>query len=446
MKQILKLLLLLSLTFIITQCSLFEDDLDDPGNPSTHLVGDTLWIHEIAGKDSLFIGKSMALGTDGAVYYSVAGGTVFWTAARIRALNPESGELLWESQKLDHVDISSQIMVGDNGTIYVLGFYKLYALDTGSGSTLWTWEVPDELPSPDDPQINVYTKGQLGYLALADDGTILTATVGSGSYRRAVFGISPQGAKVYHNLKATGWGVETGIYIGKNNTAYYYANEISPNLRGRRLVALDTKTGSIKWTTPIENSCGSSNNIAIQDNGNLLCAIGNGRDNYDYKYHIVDGNNGSIIWTSSANSTCFSKFIAPDGSFYRDKGAFQIDFNTGTEKIVVDVPLFNQTIIGAINSNNRIVVAFSDVDGQRKLGVFYPDGLIDFETTVAMAGLEGINLLISDEKVVFGIINDFSTSRIPSRICAIQSNARLASSGWPRRNHDNRNTSNINKF
>jgi len=77
------------------------------------------------------------------------------------------------------------------------------------------------------------------------------------------------------------------------------------------------------------------------------------------------------------------------------------------------------------------------------LGIFDYDGTLDWE--VNMDGFTGHEILISDNKVIYGIINLHSTSYIPTKICAIQGDARLASSGWPRPAHDNRNTSNFSK-
>jgi outer membrane protein assembly factor BamB len=435
------------LLFSLQSCT--DDDVSDPGNtnnPPIGNVGDTLWIHEIEGKDSLIIDNSLAIGKDGAVYFSVSGGTLHWTAARIRALNPENGVLLWESERLDHIALSSQIVVGDDGTVYAIGFYTLYALDPISGATLWTWEVPNELPNPDNPSSNFYVKGQLAGMALTDEGNILTQTSGSGIYNRSIYCINPQGSMLYYNLNANGWGVESGISVGKNNTAYYYSRDINANNQGLNLVAIDTRDGSIRWTKEVFATGCSSNNIAVLDNGNLFCAFGESGTT-SLKYRVIDGTNGMTLWTgSSVASSCEAKLIGPSGNYYRDHGAHRINASSGSEELIINVPNSFLTRLSAINSNARLVTAFDDVDNQRKLGVFYSDGLIDFETSVPMSGLEGYNMVISDEKVIFGIVNETSGSRLPSKICAIQSNATLANSGWPRRYHDNRNTSNVNKF
>lgn len=52
------------------------------------------------------------------------------------ALNKENGTVKWHSPDFDHMDISSEIIVGDDGTIYVIGYYTLYAIDPSSGQFL----------------------------------------------------------------------------------------------------------------------------------------------------------------------------------------------------------------------------------------------------------------------------------------------------------------------
>ena len=65
------------------------------------------------------------------IYFGASGGTVFWKAARIYALNKENGKIKWKSEALDHIALGSQIVVGDDGTLYVIGYYNLYAIDPG---------------------------------------------------------------------------------------------------------------------------------------------------------------------------------------------------------------------------------------------------------------------------------------------------------------------------
>jgi outer membrane protein assembly factor BamB len=414
-------------------------DIFGPGpGPDT---GDTLWVHEVPGVDSLFLVNSLAVGHNGTLYCAVAGGTVRWTAARVRALDPDNGNMIWESERMDNIGLNSEIMIGDDGTVYAIGNHKLYAFDGSTGFTKWIWEVPQELPNPDNPSQNVYTYGSLAHLALTDDGNILTSTSGSGVYSRSIFLINPFGDKIYHNIKANGWAVETGFAIGKNNMAYYYSRNLTADLPGLRLVALNLATGGVAWTLPIDGSYSGDNNIAIMEDGNLL-AIFNHSSSPGSKAHIVDAQSGAILWTSSYEVTAGVKLIGPDGTFYEQVGPYKFSRN-GSRTLATNFTHPAWANIGAITGNNRLVSAFTDVDNTRKLGAFNSSGTIDFGTQID--GVEGKKIVIGTDQQIYGIINLHPVSFIPTKIVAIQGNASLATTGWPRPGHDNQNTSNANK-
>ena len=431
MKNTLSILFFLFILFVLScdECTLI------PSGP-VYQTGDTLWIHETPVKDSMFIGNSLAIGKDGSIYYSAAGGTVTWKAAQLFALNEEDGTAKWKTETMDNIGLNSQIVVGDDGTVYAIGSKKLYAFDQDDGSTKWIWEVPETLPYEGYPN-GVFTRAGIGGLALTNDGDLICGSVEAGVYWRSLYCIDKNGQKKWHNLDAVNGGVGSGIYIGKNNTAYYYTYIYYGNETKEALVAVNAGTGNILWTIPISSWRGVSNNIAIDASGNLFCAF-TPEGSTEMKYHRVDGANGTILWSSSEPCNGGEKWIGPDGGLYEEwSGLYQVNASNGAKTLVVSCEF------GSINQNNRLVSAFTDADYKRKLGVFYPDGLIDF--SVPMDGLEGHQLVISDDEVIYGIINLHPVSRLPTKICAIQGNAALANSGWARVNHDNRNTSNWSK-
>jgi outer membrane protein assembly factor BamB len=409
------------------ECTLIPAD-------DTYETGDTLWIHETPVKDSMWIDQSLAIGQNGDIYYAAAGFTISWHPARIFALDPDDGTLKWQSGPIDRNGLGSQIVVGDDGTIFVIGNYKLYALNPDDGSFKWTWEVPQTLPNPHGTG-EVYTYGVIGALALTDDGNLILGSVGSGIYNRCLYGIDKNGNKRWHNIDAVAGSVFSGIYIGANNTAYYYTS-----LGGQPdyyLLAVDVNSGIIKWNTKVISTSNSLNNIAIQDDGNLFCSFKKDGDD-KFRYHIVDGGSGNIIWSGTEEGDPNRKWIGPNGTFYGyNWGVYSIDAASGTKNEIVSCEF------GSIGSDNHLVCAFTDADFIRKLGVFYPDGVLDY--SVNMEGLMGHEILISDDKVIYGIINLHPVSRLPTKICAIQGKAPLADSGWPRPFHDNRNTANWSK-
>lgn len=189
-------IIVMSVIFFSQSCTRTEDDMDDPPRQD---VGDTLWIQDIQ-RDSFFIlGASLALSPDQKTfYYAEGGGNVYWTGTRIVARDVASGSVKWRSDAVDHFAISSQIVVGDQGNIYVTGFYSLFAFDANNGSTLWSWTVPNELPDPQNPQVNVFTRGQIGALALTNDDNQLVAINGN---------ITPSKLTVYNSDGSRDWDV-----------------------------------------------------------------------------------------------------------------------------------------------------------------------------------------------------------------------------------------------
>ena len=298
--------------------------------------------------------------------------------------------------------------------------------------------MPEPLPADGYPN-GVFSKGGIGRLSLTSEGNLICGSIASGVYSRTLYCIGKNGQKIWHNRDATIWGIDSRISVGKNNLAYYYSDLVYGDILKYSLVAVNSATGNIQWKLPIGSRGGFANNIAIKEDGNLFCTfIAEGTT--DYKYHLINGSNGNILWTSTEPGSYNSKWVGPDGSLYAYDGFVNlINPADGSKTKIVE----KGSVCGAINANNRIAGAFNDADFKRKLCVFYPDGLLDF--SVPMDGLEGNEIVISDDKVIYGIINRPSASRIPDKICAIQGNAKLAGSGWPRISHDNRNTSNINK-
>jgi hypothetical protein len=428
MKYILYLLIIFHM-FMFSSCDSFtlfpKDTAYDPG--------DTIWIHTMPGSDSLFIDNSLAIGTDGSIYYAASGGTVYWTPSRIMAINKDDGSLKWQSGILDHVAISSKIVVGDDGTIYVIGFYTLYAIDPNNGAFKWKWKVPETIPYNGG---NVYTYGQIGALALTTDGNLILGSIGAGTYYRGLYLVTSSGSLKWVNLDAVGSAIYGGISVGKDNTAFYYS-EI--NLNGvvkPCLVAVNIATGGIKWTTEVVNKHLASSNIAIDIDGTLVCSF-NIQPDSKVLIHKIEPSTGSIFWSSTDEEAAPLNLINTSGQLFEFGSGGYTQYNAEGK--------ITQHIIGgfgAIDQLNRIVGA-SVISSQYKLCWYNSDG--NLESSVNMDGILGDEILISSEEVVYAIINSNSTSRIPVKISAIQSDAQLAVNGWPRPAHDNRNTSNMNK-
>jgi len=60
-------------------------------------------------------------------FISASGGQANWEAERIYAVNKTDGSLKWKTEPLDMWHLNSNIMIGDDGTIYIEAYTKLPA-------------------------------------------------------------------------------------------------------------------------------------------------------------------------------------------------------------------------------------------------------------------------------------------------------------------------------
>ncbi len=191
--------------------------------------GDTLWVHDkpILENTTYIRAMPLAIGKDGSVYYLADGGMATWDATRVYAINKDDGSLRWKTDALAIWHPNSNIVVADDGTVYVLSYTKLYSIDPNSGLTNWEWEVPEHIMHDGN---EVYSYGEVGGLALANNGDLIFKTNGSGSYYRAMYCVDNQGnTKWYRVIGAQG----TNITIGSTGTIfdYEYAENIKYLLR-----------------------------------------------------------------------------------------------------------------------------------------------------------------------------------------------------------------------
>ena len=134
--------------------------------------------------------------------------------------------------------------------------------------------------------------------------------------------------------------------------------------------------------------------------------------------------------------------VGGDGTLYRGRNAVKIDPNTGGIISVTKGYPYDYASLGVLNNNNGMVTSFAK-NRVGTLGIFNPNGKGEPDYEITMSGLEGETMAISKDDIIYGIVNTHPASRLPTKIVAIQGDAPLAKSGWPRNFHDNQNTSNI---
>ncbi|NOX84741.1 MAG: PQQ-like beta-propeller repeat protein, partial [Chlorobi bacterium] len=284
--------IILSGLFYLPGCNILNDD--NPDTPQQK-AGDTLWIHTVPkGAQNLWIPEQpLAIGKDGSVYYTASGGTANWEPSRVYAVNKDDGTIKWISEPLELWHVNSNIVVGDDGTVYVMSYTKLYSINPGSGSFNWIWEVPQTLTYEGN---DVYTYGEVSSLALSDNGDLIFKTSGSGVYWRALYCVGTDGNMKWHRfIRAAG----NPITIGYNGIIYDYA---AGDGNTHYIFATDPSNGDILWQTKAYTSYGVTN-ITIADNGDLIAFVAND------SLARFDPANGTIIWKSKVTESSTHRIL-----------------------------------------------------------------------------------------------------------------------------------------
>ncbi len=413
-----KLFIFLSLiTFAILQFFFIScDKVDEIINPETGGAGDTIWVHHIPQGENASISEGhLARGIDGTIYYAGIGNS---NPVQIYAVNKSDGSLKWRSAGLQTWYVNSNIVVADDGSIYVASYTKLYSINPNDGSFNWVWEVPETLPLNGN---NAYSYGELGAIALAGNGNIIIKTTGGGSYYRALYGISSSGAMEWFRFIGS---ESTPITIGYDGTIYDFEH----NESGGVFTATSPDNGDLIWSMPAYASS-SYNNITIAGNGDIIAFI------YTDTLIRISPSNHQAIWKRNAATSQDNILFDSEGNLYlydQWAGTSVYNISDGSQKSTgVGLPhnpvIDTKTQFYGVLSDNNPVMSITDNEGN-----------VNWETKTGVYGHSA--LLSDDENVVYCVVSG------GKEIYALKTDASLPHTGWPRYTHDNRNTFNVNKW
>lgn len=424
-------LMILAAVLVFPACPLIDKIKDDPPEPAADL-GEVLWTHEMAGRDSFLTGPYLALDeANNQLYYAKAGGTIYWTPARIVAVNTADGSQVWESPPLDNTGLNSDIVIGDDGTVYAIGAHRLYAINPLNGQFDWVWEVPEHLTDPDG-EGEVYSYGALNALTLADDGSLLLASgAWGGHYHRALFNVSPAGIMNWGSTRAVYGSSVHGLAAGANGRCYFISKPYSIAQEGLHLSAADVRTGALLWHTKVYSWGSGLNNIIFDADGNLIVSVPIA-DGAPFRIHKVNAETGAIIGSSAADASANLKLIGPDGITYQYHNSSGLMTYAAGDLSARPFEGLSVHMQGAlINAKNQLAV-IHDQGWVSHVNVYEPSGILDWSGE--LANLDTRRLILSTDGIYYGII-------VGEGVFAMQGESRLATSGWPRIGHDNHNTS-----
>ena len=322
--------------------------------------GDRLWEFRVGGKGFHWqsVDSSPAIGADGAVYVGARydrcwygpGGTCV-VGGSVYALDGLTGQRLWETET--SAAVPSSPAIGADGTLYVasLSYYDIrglvsqfLALDGATGQSLWWF--------PFDYIYHEYVHSSFASAAIGEDGTVYVGGQGKPyalhgqtgrllweSAAGGVGGSSPAigadgtvyvgsyDARVYALNGTTGrkrWEFRTGDYvysspaIGADGTVYVGSTD-------GKLYALNGATGRKRWEFSSGGPVYSS--PAIGAYGTVYV----GSD--DCKLYALDGATGRRLWESPTGGPVRSSpAVGADGTVYvgsHDHKVYALDGTTG---------------------------------------------------------------------------------------------------------------------
>ena len=219
-----------------------------------------------------FTPASAAIGEDGTVYVGGAG--------KPYALDGATGRLLWESAAGGV--IGSSPAIGADGTVYVGSYdFRVYALDGASGRICWEFRTGNY----------VYSSPAIG-----EDGTVYVGSTDDKVY--ALNGVTGQTRWEFRS----GGAVYSSPSIGADGTVYVGSDDC-------KLYALDGATGRRLWESPTGGPVRSS--PAVGADGTVYVG------SHDHKVYALDGTTGQKLWDFMTGGPVLSSpAIGADGTVY----------------------------------------------------------------------------------------------------------------------------------
>ena len=272
----LQIVVILSLSFVLSACSIFGDEEDEELQPLELVdVEETLDVREVwsekigKGSDFLRIGLNPS-GDGNRVYVASHDGNV-------AALDLEYGDRVWRTEL--EVTLSAGPAVGE-GLVVVAGYDgDLVALDADDGSSLWHIDIGGETlakPTIEDTSVVVYTiDGRLRVFSTLDGREIW-------SLEQSVPALTQRGAA----------------------SPVVTSNTVIAGFDNGRLVAVDMDDGVIEWEAVLAPPTGRSDLDRLADVDGTLAIVG--QDIYAAGYNgrlaAVAAESGQLLWSREISS------------------------------------------------------------------------------------------------------------------------------------------------
>ncbi len=444
MKQLTKLSVAMVAVFTVMILMFPSCDkvLDNPDNSNLN-KGDTVWIYEIPEAEALSIPDAlMAIGKNGDIYFEVRDVNNI-DNPRVYAITKD-GKFKWKTEPLDDngLNISrmlnSAIVVADDGTLYCTSGPFLYSINPSNGQADKIWECPKTL-EVDNLEVNAYSP--LVNLCLTNDGNLVVQSFGTiYGFAAALYCITPDGQLKWLDTRKDP--TAYNISIGPDGNIYDIAElwDESAQLWKPSMLVTSPDDGSILWTQEAFPDVPAEKPV-FTSGGDVIFPLKQ-EENTLVRMETTDFSN---IWSLKNYGGMYIYSVVD-----KNDNTFSSFFNAGN----IYIP--GNTTGDITSPENIYIPKYPNIDSKENLTGGQSDAFANIissdKTGKAVwsydkMGTNSMSVTISDDKVLyFSSFYDTETSKNRNRIFAIKWDASLEHSGWPRYTHDNRNTSNYNKW
>ena len=336
----------------------------------------------------LNVTSNMIIGGDNTVYIG--------SQDNVYALDGTTGSQKWVLPDLVYTTSGLGLALGVNSTLYVTSAVgKVYALDGATGTQKWVSTIPSGVTSPAIGSDGTVYVGSTDYNVYALDGATGTKkwsfTTGSFVYSSPAIGtdgtvyVGSYDGNVYALDGTTGtqkWAFPTGSYvwsspaIGADGTVYVGSAD-------GKVYALYPASGTQKWVSTIPNGVTSP---AIGVDGTVFVG------SPDYNVYALDGATGTKKWAfTTGGGVPSSPAIGADGTVYvgsDDGNVYALDGATGTKKWAFttggSMGYWQTWSSPAIGADGTVYVGYGSSFGFFGQGQVYAFGTITVPNVVGM--------------------------------------------------------------
>lgn len=279
--------------------------------------------------------------------------TIVAAGNQLFALNSATGAVLWQHRVRINPVQSSTFPQIDAGRVYLPEVDSTFALDATTGATIWTFHPDSQgvvVPAIDATTIYIGQRGIPTVYALDKvTGKLRWRTnLGAGyTFGAHVFGIAARGDTVYATIfreKSPNGFLRSGVLVamaandGRELWRYETPGDqgsfvtvpillsdlvIINNFAGATVLAIDPRTQSVRWRSPVVNA------YFVNGNGVLYGAGADGR------VYAMNPSTGAVLWSTPLPSSALGLALCGN-SVWKNSGNLQrVDAATGAERGVL---------------------------------------------------------------------------------------------------------------